>query len=87
MVDAGLCEDIQGWLDALRINKSVLLLAAVLQVVSQASIGEEHHAVRTKFQRVDDFFIPPTNLIITHVRYVAPASIESSVRPVFKWSF
>ncbi|XP_023659205.2 follistatin-related protein 4 isoform X1 [Paramormyrops kingsleyae] len=40
-----------------------------LQVVSQASIGEEHHAVRTRFQRVDDFFIPPTNLIITHVRF------------------
>uniref|UniRef100_A0AAV2JE17 Ig-like domain-containing protein n=1 Tax=Knipowitschia caucasica TaxID=637954 RepID=A0AAV2JE17_KNICA len=28
-----------------------------------------HHAVRTGFQRVSDFFIPPTNLIITHVRF------------------
>ncbi|MFT7796172.1 follistatin-related protein 5-like [Arapaima gigas] len=40
-----------------------------LQVVSQASVGEEHRVVRTQFQRVDDFFIPPTNLIITHVRF------------------
>ncbi|KAJ0003864.1 hypothetical protein NQD34_010078 [Periophthalmus magnuspinnatus] len=28
-----------------------------------------HHAVRTTFQRVNDIFIPPTNLIITHVRF------------------
>ncbi|KPP67479.1 hypothetical protein Z043_113926, partial [Scleropages formosus] len=40
-----------------------------LQVVSQASVGEEHRVFRTQFQRVDDFFIPPTNLIITHVRF------------------
>lgn len=38
------------------------------QVIPQASVGEVHHAVRTTFQRVSDFFIPPTNLIITHVR-------------------
>lgn len=38
------------------------------QVIPQASVGEVHHAVRTTFQKVSDFFIPPTNLIITHVR-------------------
>nr|XP_057943222.1 follistatin-related protein 4 isoform X2 [Doryrhamphus excisus] len=40
-----------------------------LQVIPQASVGEVHHAMRTTFQRVSDFFIPPTNLIITHVRF------------------
>ncbi|XP_049597901.1 follistatin-related protein 4 [Syngnathus scovelli] len=40
-----------------------------LQVIPQASMGEVHHAIRTSFQRVSDFFIPPTNLIITHVRF------------------
>uniref|UniRef100_A0A3B4WXW2 Follistatin-like 4 n=2 Tax=Seriola lalandi dorsalis TaxID=1841481 RepID=A0A3B4WXW2_SERLL len=40
-----------------------------LQVILQASVGEVHHAIRTTFQRVNDFFIPPTNLIITHVRF------------------
>lgn len=40
-----------------------------LQVIPQASMGEAHHAIRTTFQRVSDFFIPPTNLIITHVRF------------------
>ncbi|XP_035033649.2 follistatin-related protein 4 [Hippoglossus stenolepis] len=40
-----------------------------LQVIPQASVGEVHRAVRTTFQRVNDFFIPPTNLIITHVRF------------------
>ncbi|KAM8897359.1 follistatin-related protein 4 [Spinachia spinachia] len=40
-----------------------------LQVIPQASVGEVHHAIRTTFQRVSDFFIPPTNLIITHVRF------------------
>lgn len=39
-----------------------------LQVIPQASVGEVHHAIRTTFQRVNNFFIPPTNLIITHVR-------------------
>ncbi|KAG8008528.1 Follistatin-related protein 4 [Nibea albiflora] len=38
-----------------------------LQVIPQASVGEVHHAIRTTFQRVSDFFIPPTNLIITHM--------------------
>ncbi|XP_039474837.1 follistatin-related protein 4 isoform X3 [Oreochromis aureus] len=41
----------------------------VVQVIPQASVGEVHHAIRTTFQRVNDFFIPPTNLIITHVRF------------------
>uniref|UniRef100_A0A3Q2UF41 Follistatin-like 4 n=1 Tax=Fundulus heteroclitus TaxID=8078 RepID=A0A3Q2UF41_FUNHE len=40
-----------------------------LQVIPQTSVGEVHHAIRTTFQRVNDFFIPPTNLIITHVRF------------------
>uniref|UniRef100_A0A3Q3QZ93 Follistatin-like 4 n=1 Tax=Monopterus albus TaxID=43700 RepID=A0A3Q3QZ93_MONAL len=40
-----------------------------LQVIPQASVGEVHHVIRTTFQRVSDFFIPPTNLIITHVRF------------------
>ncbi|KAI4904715.1 hypothetical protein NFI96_023992 [Prochilodus magdalenae] len=40
-----------------------------LQVIAQASVGELHRTVRTKYQRVEDFFIPPTNLIITHVRF------------------
>ncbi|XP_034033870.1 follistatin-related protein 4 [Thalassophryne amazonica] len=40
-----------------------------LLVIPQASVGEVHHAARTSFQRVNDFFIPPTNLIITHVRF------------------
>ncbi|KAJ8266883.1 hypothetical protein GJAV_G00135770 [Gymnothorax javanicus] len=40
-----------------------------LQVVTQASVGEEHHVIRTQFRRVSDFFIPPTNPIITHVRF------------------
>ncbi|XP_056140273.1 follistatin-related protein 4 [Lampris incognitus] len=40
-----------------------------LQVIPQASVGEVHHTIRTTFQRVNDFFIPPTNLIITHVRF------------------
>uniref|UniRef100_A0A674E0W3 Follistatin-like 4 n=1 Tax=Salmo trutta TaxID=8032 RepID=A0A674E0W3_SALTR len=40
-----------------------------LKVIPQASVGEVHHTIHTPFQRVDDFFIPPTNLIITHVRF------------------
>uniref|UniRef100_A0AAY4EEW8 Follistatin-like 4 n=1 Tax=Denticeps clupeoides TaxID=299321 RepID=A0AAY4EEW8_9TELE len=42
---------------------------STLQVISQASVGETHRVVRTQFQRVDNFFLPPTNLIITHVRF------------------
>lgn len=54
--------------------KSLLAAGAELQyllsaqVIPQASVGEVHRAIRTTFQRVTDFFIPPTNLIITHVR-------------------
>ncbi|XP_026866812.2 follistatin-related protein 4 [Electrophorus electricus] len=40
-----------------------------LQVIVQASVGELHRTIRTQFQRVEDFYIPPTNLIITHVRF------------------
>lgn len=40
-----------------------------LQVIPQASVGELHHTFRTQFQRVEDFYIPPTNLIITHIRF------------------
>ncbi|NXH10636.1 FSTL4 protein, partial [Bucco capensis] len=41
-----------------------------LQVIPEASSGEEQQRViRTPFQGVDDFFIPPTNLIINHVRF------------------
>lgn len=47
------------------LNWNILLSA---QVIPQASVGEMHRAIRTTFQRVTDFFIPPTNLIITHVR-------------------
>lgn len=49
------------------------------QVIPQASVGEVHHAVRTTFQRVSDFFIPPTNLIITHVRSVTGRQIAPHV--------
>lgn len=49
---------------------------ALFQVIPQASVGEMHHTIRTPFQRVDDFFIPPTNLIITHVRYGCPANLK-----------
>uniref|UniRef100_A0A8C5HE41 Follistatin-like 4 n=1 Tax=Gouania willdenowi TaxID=441366 RepID=A0A8C5HE41_GOUWI len=40
-----------------------------LQVIPQVSVGEVHHAIHTTFQRVNNFFIPATNLIITHVRF------------------
>ncbi|XP_008493693.2 follistatin-related protein 4 isoform X1 [Calypte anna] len=40
-----------------------------LQVIPEASTGEEQHVIRTPFEGVDDFFIPPTNLIINHVRF------------------
>uniref|UniRef100_A0A8C9F0I1 Follistatin like 4 n=1 Tax=Pavo cristatus TaxID=9049 RepID=A0A8C9F0I1_PAVCR len=40
-----------------------------LQVIPEASTGEEQHVIRTPFKGVDDFFIPPTNLIINHVRF------------------
>lgn len=40
----------------------------LLQVIPEASAGEEQRVIRTPFKGVDDFFIPPTNLIINHVR-------------------
>ncbi|XP_042646271.1 follistatin-related protein 4 isoform X2 [Tyto alba] len=40
-----------------------------LQVIPEASAGGDQHVIRTPFEGVDDFFIPPTNLIINHVRF------------------
>ncbi|XP_063269754.1 follistatin-related protein 4 [Prinia subflava] len=40
-----------------------------LQVIPEASAGEELRVIHTPFEGVDDFFIPPTNLIINHVRF------------------
>ncbi|NXH45330.1 FSTL5 protein, partial [Dicaeum eximium] len=45
-----------------------------LQVITQASGSVSHHTIHTQpvgkqFDRVDDFFIPATTLIITHVRF------------------
>ncbi|NXO22760.1 FSTL4 protein, partial [Cisticola juncidis] len=40
-----------------------------LQVIPEASAGEDLHVIHTAFEGVDDFFIPPTNLIINHVRF------------------
>lgn len=40
----------------------------VLQVITEASTGRGQHLIRTPFTGVEDFFIPPTNLIINHVR-------------------
>ncbi|KAM5255718.1 follistatin-related protein 5 isoform 2-T2 [Ctenodactylus gundi] len=45
-----------------------------LQVITQASGSSPHHTIHTQpvgkqFDRVDDFFIPATTLIITHVRF------------------
>ncbi|XP_066042144.1 follistatin-related protein 5 isoform X2 [Chamaea fasciata] len=45
-----------------------------LQVITQASGSVSHHTIHTQpvgkqFDRVDDFFIPATTLIITHVQF------------------
>ncbi|NXK63743.1 FSTL4 protein, partial [Sylvietta virens] len=40
-----------------------------LQVIPEASTGEDLRVIHTPFEGVDDFFIPPTNLIINHVRF------------------
>ncbi|TRY95834.1 hypothetical protein DNTS_016189 [Danionella cerebrum] len=40
-----------------------------LQVITSASSLEKHQIVHTPFQSVRGFYIPPTNLIITHVRF------------------
>lgn len=51
------------------------LSAGVLQVINQASGRVSHHTVHTqpvgrRFDRVDDFFIPASSLIINHIRCV-----------------
>ncbi|KAM6440870.1 follistatin-related protein 5 isoform 3-T3 [Liasis olivaceus] len=45
-----------------------------LQVITQASGSISHHTIHTQpvgtqFDRVDDFFIPSTTLLITHIRF------------------
>ncbi|XP_075065845.1 follistatin-related protein 4 [Mixophyes fleayi] len=40
-----------------------------LQVIAGASTGESQHIIGTAFKEVDDLFIPPTNLIINHIRF------------------
>ncbi|XP_032952635.1 follistatin-related protein 4 isoform X2 [Rhinolophus ferrumequinum] len=40
-----------------------------LQVITEASTGQGQHLIRTPFAGMDDFFIPPTNLIINHIRF------------------
>ncbi|XP_055499233.1 follistatin-related protein 5-like isoform X1 [Leucoraja erinacea] len=52
------------------VNKS----KPTLQVITQASGNGDHHTIHTQpvgkeFDRVDDFFISPTNLIINHIRF------------------
>ncbi|KAM4748799.1 follistatin-related protein 4 [Rhinophrynus dorsalis] len=40
-----------------------------LQVISDASVGENQCIFRTAFKEVDDFFITSTNLVINHIRF------------------
>ncbi|XP_021096961.1 follistatin-related protein 4 isoform X2 [Heterocephalus glaber] len=40
-----------------------------LQVITEASAGQGQHLIRTPFSGVEDFFIPPTNLVINHIRF------------------
>ncbi|XP_060096460.1 follistatin-related protein 4 isoform X2 [Heteronotia binoei] len=40
-----------------------------LQVIPEASAGENLHIIRTHLDGMDDYFIPTTNLIINHIRY------------------
>uniref|UniRef100_A0A8C6X8G2 Follistatin like 4 n=1 Tax=Naja naja TaxID=35670 RepID=A0A8C6X8G2_NAJNA len=40
-----------------------------LQVISEASTGENQHIIGTHLSGMDDYFIPPTNLIINHIRF------------------
>uniref|UniRef100_A0A8C9SRB5 Follistatin-like 5 n=1 Tax=Scleropages formosus TaxID=113540 RepID=A0A8C9SRB5_SCLFO len=45
-----------------------------LQVIAQASGSVSHHTIHTqpigrRFDKVEDFFIPPTTLIINHIRF------------------
>nr|DBA29054.1 TPA: hypothetical protein GDO54_009321 [Pyxicephalus adspersus] len=48
--------------------------SSTLQVITQASGSVAHHTIHTQpvgkhFDRVDDFFIPSTTLIINHIRF------------------
>ncbi|XP_063314278.1 follistatin-related protein 5 isoform X1 [Pelobates fuscus] len=48
--------------------------SSTLQVITQASGSVSHHTIHTQpvgkqFDRVDDFFIPTTTLIINHIRF------------------
>lgn len=38
-------------------------------MITEASTSQGQHLIRTPFAGVDDFFIPPTNLIINHIRF------------------
>ncbi|RXN36368.1 follistatin-related 4-like protein [Labeo rohita] len=49
--------------------KDLLKSRSTLQVITSASAVEQRQIIRTPFERVEDFYIPPTNLIITHVRF------------------
>nr|XP_004666570.2 follistatin-related protein 4 isoform X2 [Jaculus jaculus] len=40
-----------------------------LQVITEASAGRGEHLIRTPFAGVGDFFIPPTNLVVNHIRF------------------
>ncbi|XP_042311858.1 follistatin-related protein 4 isoform X3 [Sceloporus undulatus] len=40
-----------------------------LQVIPEASTGENQHIIRTHLSGMDDYFIPHTNLIINHIRF------------------
>ncbi|XP_061469385.1 follistatin-related protein 4 [Rhineura floridana] len=40
-----------------------------LQVIPEASTGENQHIIRTQLDGMDDYFIPHTNLIINHIRF------------------
>ncbi|XP_066473374.1 follistatin-related protein 4 isoform X2 [Tiliqua scincoides] len=40
-----------------------------LQVIQEASTGETQHIIRTHLDGMDAYFIPPTNLIINHIRF------------------
>lgn len=57
------------------VKTPTFLSIAVYQVINQASARVSHHTVHTqpvgrRFDRVDDFFIPASSLIISHIRYV-----------------
>uniref|UniRef100_A0A672REB5 Follistatin-like 4 n=1 Tax=Sinocyclocheilus grahami TaxID=75366 RepID=A0A672REB5_SINGR len=49
--------------------RDLLKSRSTLQVITSASAVEQRQIIRTPFEGVEDFYIPPTNLIITHVRF------------------